>query len=204
MIRFPTGLAWVAAFALCVAAPARGHGGVAFEDDQCVINIGYLQAHFKIYLPEARGHEQFCEDLPEAGHGVFVMEYTRPGLDTVPIEFRIVRNVTGLDRFADEAAVRAIPDLDAVTVMHRPPAPHPGVFTAQHVFEREDAYIGIVTAQLPGSAQAQVAVFPFRVGRKGPGPWVWLLLVAAVAQLGAWLASGRLKEWRQRRATIHD
>lgn len=200
MIRIPTILVSVAVFVAGAPGELAAHGGVAFEDDQCVINIGYLQAHFKIYLPEKRGHEQFCEDLPVAGHGVFVMEYTRPGLDEVPIDFRIVRNVTGLDRFADEAAVRAIPDLDAVSVMHLPPAPHPGVFTAQHVFEQEDAYIGIVTARLPGSAQNQVAVFPFRVGRQGPGPWAWLLLVAAVAQLGVWLASGRLTEWRQRRA----
>lgn len=200
MMRLPTCLAWTAALAVCAPVPVAGHGGVAFEDDQCVINIGYLQAHFKIYLPEASGHEQFCEDLPATGHGVFVMEYTRPGLDNVPIEFRIVRNVTGMDRFADEAAVSAIPDLDAVTVMHQPLAPHPGVFTAQHVFNQTDAYIGIVTAHLPGSEQAQVAVFPFRVGRQGPGPWAWLLLIAAIAQLGAWLASGRIAEWRRRRA----
>src|SRR5690606_3770944 len=32
---------------------AMAHGGVAFEDDRCVINIGFLTAHFTIYQPHS-------------------------------------------------------------------------------------------------------------------------------------------------------
>ena len=40
---------------LCLANGVQiafGHGGVVLEEDLCVINIGYLQAHFKIYVPQ--------------------------------------------------------------------------------------------------------------------------------------------------------
>ena len=52
-----------------------GHGGVVEEDDLCVIKIGYLRAHFKIYVPAERQHQEYCEDIPVRGDSVFVMEY---------------------------------------------------------------------------------------------------------------------------------
>ena len=45
---------------------AVGHGGVAFEEDLCVIRIDFLTAHFTAYQPETSGSEEFCEDVPDA------------------------------------------------------------------------------------------------------------------------------------------
>ncbi len=47
------GLALLAAF----PCNALAHGGVVDDGDLCVINIGYLKAHFKIYVPEERQHQ---------------------------------------------------------------------------------------------------------------------------------------------------
>ena len=52
-------------------SPASAHGGVVEEDDLCVINIGYLRAHFKIYVPEQSGHRDYCEDIPVRGTSLF-------------------------------------------------------------------------------------------------------------------------------------
>ncbi len=60
---------------------AFGHGGVVLEEDLCVINIGYLQAHFNIYVPQEHQRQEFCEDIPSTGESLFVMEYLHPGLD---------------------------------------------------------------------------------------------------------------------------
>jgi len=82
------------------AQPASGHGGVVEEEDACVIRFSYLKAHFTVYQPRTSGREEYCEDLPDAAESVFVLEYLHDQLATVPIDFRIVRNVTGKGRFA--------------------------------------------------------------------------------------------------------
>ena len=42
------------------------------EEDLCVIKVGYLEAHFKVYLPRSGARTEFCEDLPRAGETLFV------------------------------------------------------------------------------------------------------------------------------------
>ncbi len=169
-------------------AVACAHGGVVAEDDLCVINIGYLQAHFKVYVPAASGHRDYCEDIPVRGETVFVMEYLHDGLSTAPIEFRIIRNTTGKGRFAQLADVEALPDLDALTVRYEAPAAAPDVFTLLHEFETDGDYIGIVTAGGAQPGRTHTAVFPFYVGARGFGVWPWILLALLLLQLnfGFW------------------
>lgn len=164
-----------------------GHGGVVLEDDQCLIRMGYLEAHFKVYLPEQRGHEQFCEDLPVAGEAVFVMEYLHDSLSALPVEFRIIRNVTGLGRFARWEDIQAIEDLDAVTVHHRPAAVVPDVFTTRHRFEGRGEYVGVVRVTPRHGDRELYAVFPFAVGFRGFGFWPWLAAFVGFVLLNGWL-----------------
>ena len=116
------------------ASLAHGHGGVVEEDDICVIRISYLKAHFKIYQPRIDGHDEYCEDLPNATESIFVMEYLHDELQRVPIDFRIIRDVTGKGRFARWEDVAAIEDLDSVTVFYQPAVIEPDVFTVIHEF----------------------------------------------------------------------
>ena len=156
--------------------PALGHGGVMLEDDLCVIKVGYLEAHFKVYLPRTRQRSEFCEDLPDTGEAVFVMEYLHSRFGDVPIEFRVIRNVTGLGRFARWQDVAALTDLEPITVFHQGARTEPDVFTVVLDFEEPGEYIGIVTATPPNAERAYSAVFPFEVGFTGFGYWPWLLL----------------------------
>lgn len=184
---------------LAMPGPAIGHGSVSAEDDLCLIEIGYFKAHFKIYLPDRKGHEQYCEDLPGAGDSVFVMEYVHSGLSDVPIDFRIIRNVTGQGRFTRLADVEGIEDLGAVTVFHHPAEAQRDVFTARHRFDEAGKFVGIVTLEQPDTGETYTAVFPFDVGFTGFGYWPLFALVLIVLQLNYLWMSGWFSKWRRKR-----
>ncbi len=188
MILVVAGLAWAAA-----SEPAAAHGGVVEEDDICVIKVNYLRAHFKIYQPRVSGHEQFCEDLPEATESVFVMEYMHDALQTMPVDFRIIRDVTGKGRFARPRDVEQIDDLDAVTVFYKAPLVEPDVYTISHTFEEEGDFIGIVSATHPESGTVYAAVFPFEVGFTGWGYWPFILGLLILIQIQYLVMSRRAK-----------
>ncbi|MBT8098462.1 MAG: hypothetical protein KJO82_01865 [Gammaproteobacteria bacterium] len=175
------------------------HGGVVEEDDLCVIKISYLKAHFKIYQPRIDGHEEYCEDLPNASESVFVMEYLHDELKTLPIDFRIIRNVTGKGRFARIEDIADIEDIDGVTVYYAAPRIEPDVYTELFDFTEEGDYIGIVSAR-PGTNQREhIAVFPFEVGFSGLGYWPLIAVLLLAIQLHYLFMSGRIEKWRASR-----
>jgi hypothetical protein len=176
---------------------SNGHGGVVEEADLCVIKISYLKAHFKIYQPLTDGHEEYCEDLPNATESIFVMEYLHDELGRIPVDFRIIHDVTGKGRFARWEDVAAIDDLDAVTVLHQAASIEPDVFTAMYDFSEEGDYIGIVTATPNDGDRLHIAVFPFEVGYTGFGYWPLLVAALLLIQLQYLYMSGRFKRWRQ-------
>ena len=171
------------------------HGGVVEEDDVCVIKVNYLRAHFKIYQPRVTGHEQFCEDLPAASESVFVMEYMHDALQTMPVDFRIIRDVTGKGRFARMEHVEAIEDLDAATVFHKAAVLEPDVYAVTHTFEEEGDFIGIVSARNTESNVVYAAVFPFEVGFTGWGYWPLLIGLLVLIQIQYLAMSGRRRRW---------
>ena len=196
-LMFPTlltrlAVACATGYLMLSTVPAAAHGSVALEDDLCAIQIGYLRAHFKIYLTRTHEHRDFCEDIPAVGETIFVMEYQHAGLSDVPIDFRIIRNVTGMGSFARWEDVATIDDLDAVTVLYQPPSIVPDVFTLLHRFDQPGEFVGIVTAAVDG-AEPYTAVFPFEVGFTGFGYWPLIVLLAVALQLNYWFMSGRLK-----------
>jgi len=184
---------------LLSSALTQAHGSVAAEDDLCLIEIGYYKAHFKIYLPDRRRHQQFCEDLPSAGESIFVMEYVHTGLSEAPIDFRIIRNVTGQGRFTRLSDVEQIEDLEGVTVFHQPARAQPDVFAVRHEFTETGKFVGIVTLAQPDSGKIYTAVFPFDVGFTGFGYWPLFGLFALLLQLNYLWMSGRLSKWRRKR-----
>jgi len=180
---------------LLLPADISAHGGVVEEDDLCVIKVSYLRAHFKIYQPRASGLEQYCEDLPVASESVFVMEYEHDSLAIMPIDFRIIRDVTGKGRFARMQDVQEIADLDAVTVFYRQPEIEPDVYTVLHNFDEEGDFIGIVSARHPETGKLYSAVFPFEVGFTGLGYWPLIIGLLVVIQVQYLFMSGRLRRW---------
>jgi hypothetical protein len=189
---------------LLLASPSAvlAHGGVVEEDDVCVIKVNYLRAHFKIYQPRVSGHEQFCEDLPAAGESVFVMEYMHDALQVMPIDFRIIKNVTGKGRFAQMEHVEALEDIEAVTVFHRASVQEPDVYTVAHTFEEEGDFIGIVSAKHPETGVVYAAVFPFEVGFTGWGYWPLLIGLLVLIQINYLVMGGRFRRWFRKAAPL--
>ncbi|MDH3441417.1 MAG: hypothetical protein OEM63_11740 [Gammaproteobacteria bacterium] len=190
------------ALAACVSLTpgiATAHGSVTPEDDICIIRIGYYKAHFKIYLPAIRGHKEYCEDIPDTGETVFVMEYEHSGLGDVPIDFRIIRNVTGQGVFTALEDVQAIDDLDAVTVIHHDAAIQQDVFTVMYEFDEQGEFVGIVKVRNPETSKLYTAVFPFEVGFAGIGWWPWFALVGVILQINYLWMSGWFGRWRRSR-----
>jgi len=180
---------------------AVAHGGVVEEDDLCIIKVDYLRAHFKVYQPRVSGHEQFCEDLPVASESIFVMEYQHDALASMPIDFRIIRDVTGKGRFARMEDVAQIEDLESATVFFQSALTEPDVFTVMHDFMEEGDFIGIVSATQPDTNKVYAAVFPFEVGFTGLGYWPFFVAALVLLQLQYLLMGGRLKRWVAKRSS---
>ena len=180
---------------------AAAHGGVAFEDDLCVINIDFLQAHFTVFQPETRESDEFCEDIPDVARSVFVMEYLHSLLPEMAIDFRIIRDINEVGRYATLDDVLAIDDLEAATVYYEPPRIEPGGFyTASYEFDAEGTYIGVVTADHPTEDRYYTAVFYFQVGGADYGTLPLFLALLLVLQTGYWLSNGGWERRKQRLA----
>lgn len=186
-------LCMMLACALSLSGPgvAGAAGGVVMTDEGCTMHIDFYSARFTAYQPETRGNEEFCEELPEAGPTLFVLDYLHPSLKLVPVDFRIIRNVTGQGRFAKPEDVAALGDLEPHTVFYHPPEVRPDAsLQVEYDFADEGEYIGIVTAGHPTNDRTYEAVFPFEVGRGVRWGLAIGVLLIAVAAL-AW--------WRRRR-----
>ncbi len=193
-------LALMSSCCLLTSGIANGHGGVAFEDDLCVISIDFLQAHFTVFQPETRQDEEFCEDIPDLGNAIFVMEYLHALLSEMSLDFRIVRDVNEVGRFASWDDVLAIEDLEAATVFYQPAQIEPGgYYRASYAFEAAGTYIGVVTAQHPIEDRDYNAVFYFQVGGRDWGTIPFFVLLLLLAQLGYWYSNGGFARWKEKR-----
>ncbi len=183
-------------FTLILSHFVQAHGGVVLEEDLCIIKIGFYQAHFTIFQPRSQAHEQFCEDLPDTGETVFVVEYLHNGLEDLPVDFRIVRNTTNLGRYATWEDVQAIDDLQAITVFYHPPKREPDVLAYLHDFDTSGDFIGVVTALHPDTQVLYTAVFPFAVGSYGLDYRAVTVACVTLVPLIFWLFSWRRKKTR--------
>ena len=84
-------------------ALTHAHGGVSVEDDISLMKLGKYRSHFTGYQPERRSTQEFCEDIPEVGKVVMVMDFMSDELRTMQTDFRIIRDVKKIGRSATEA-----------------------------------------------------------------------------------------------------
>lgn len=132
---------------------ALAHGGLSMDEDTCKLRVGSYVMHFVGYQPDSpSGPKEFCEDIPETGHTVVVLDYVDDELRDLLAEVRIIRD-TGSEA-----------DLDQITVLHLPPALHPtGSLNFEIDFKEPGKFVGLVSV---GSGGKMVSRFPFSVGRK--------------------------------------
>jgi hypothetical protein len=176
------------------------HGGVVAEEDLCIIEIGIFRAHFTIYQPETRASKEFCEDIPDVGNAVFVLDYLHDSLQEVPVDFRIIRDVTNRTIYANWADIQSISDLDAATEFYQPPK----IFTnaslsVSYTFKEKGWYTGIVTTRHPTKDLKYQAVFGFHVGRRDLGFLPFIVLIIIGVQAHYWISSGGYRKWQDAR-----
>ena len=175
---------------------ADAHGGVVFEEDVCVIKIGFLTAHFTIYQPETSASQEYCEDIPDVSDTIFVLDYLHDSMKEMPVDFRIVRDVDDLGIYAKWEDVEKMENIEHDTVFYQHPVKKAdSVLTVDHVFAEPGSYIGIVTAQHPTLDKTYSAVFPFSVGGTSLGYLPLFLLLGVLAQISYWMGNGTLARW---------
>lgn len=171
----------VATLILLLPLEAGAHGGVSIEDDNCILKIAAMRAHFTGYQPEVRATQEFCEDIPELGRAIIVIDYITPALREQSVEFRVLRDVKNRKAAGRYEDLGNAEEIDAATVVKMPAGIYPrGTLTFDHVFDVSGWYIGFLTATDPKTGKVEHSVFPFRVGVRHYGRYVG----AAIFSLG--------------------
>lgn len=174
---------------------AQAHGGVSMEDDICVMRIGTMRAHVAGYQPEHRATQEFCEDIPEVGRAIIVVDFTDPVLRESTIDFRILRDTQGLGAKARYEALGDAAQIEAATLLKLPTTTYPrGTVTVDHQFAEAGWHIGVLTATDAKSGQAIHSVFPFRVGVRS----YWKYLVPFIGIMALGLLIQRLSSRRKK------
>ena len=169
-------------------APAGAHGAVTMENDVCKMQIGRMFMHFTGYQPQS-SRAEFCQDIPEVGRAIIVLDMVDKELRDTPISFEVVRVTRS----------SVIPDFDAVDrkdiiiKLDRKTYPS-GSIRADMTFTEPGNYIGMVMADIGSPI---IATFPFSVGQnsfwRSMAMFVGALTVAA-AGIFTWLRKRALRE----------
>lgn len=193
-------LALIMAGLVLLSSNANSHGGVVYDEDVCVLNIGFLMAHFTGYQPQTRGAEEFCEDIPEVAESVFVIDYLHDFMKEMQVDFRIIKDVESFGRYAKWDDIQGLDDIERDTIFYLPAEKRAnGVLTASHRFEEAGGYIGIVIARHPTEDKAYNAVFFFQVGGTDYGYLPLFATLIVLLQLTYLASTGTLQRFVRRR-----
>ncbi len=171
---------------LTISPNLNAGGGMVLQDDVCTLEIGFYSAHFTVYQPTSQGNTEFCQSFPDTGETLFVLDYLHNSMQEVPIDFRIIRDTSGLGEYVQLTDVEALEDLQAVTELYQPPVvQRDASLRISHHFDQAGDYIGIVTAGHPSNGKTYSAVFPFSVAQSNYTAWfAGLLLLIPLAYFG--------------------
>ena len=159
---------------MCMTAGAFAHGGVAVEDDTCIMTIGTYKAHFTGYQPQVRASQEFCEDIPMVAESIIVLDFISRPLRDMLIDFRIVKDVNEVGVTATIDDLGSAEDIERATMFRRPPEKFPRGsvdVTIEFIDEGTD------------TRREYVSVFPFSVGVTNW--WARLKWIVAPLLLGA-------------------
>lgn len=148
---------------------AQSHGGVSMEDDTCIMRIGTMRAHFTGYQPEQRATQEFCEDIPELGKAIIVVDFIDKALRTYAVEFRVLRDAKDLGKRARYEDLGDAVAIESATLVKMDPQLYPkGTLTFEQNFTTPGWFIGMLSATDPATGQTTHSVFPFQVGVQHP------------------------------------
>lgn len=180
-----------AALALLVPAALFAHGGVSMEDDRCIMRIGAYRAHFTGYQPELRATQEFCEDIPELGRAIFVIDFIDPVLRRHDVEFRVLRDTRELGRRARLEDLGDSAAIEAATLFKLDAQTYPkGTLSFEQRFEQPGWFIGMLSTTDADGRQLH-SVFPFQVGISHPWRYVPAFVLVVALSLLLYRLTGR-------------
>ncbi|MBL6750316.1 MAG: hypothetical protein ISP90_07320 [Nevskia sp.] len=179
------------AMLLC-GAQARAHGGVSMKDDVCIMHIGPFKSHFVGYQPELRATQEFCEDIPELGRAIIVMDFIDSPLRDMGVQFLVLKDVHGLGKRAMYMDLGSADDIKAATLFSTDAQKYPrGTVTVDNTFSAPGWYIGVLNATNERTGEVYHSVFPFRVGVKSYWRYFPYFLIVVALSLVLYRMTGR-------------
>ena len=164
-----------------LVSQALAHGGVSVEGNACIMRIGPYMMNFSGYQPETQSYQQFCDDIPDVGRTVIVLDVEQLSggsaqggvnlndLRNMAIDFRVLRNV---GQASDDV------DMEKNTEVYMPAKKYPGgTLHFEHDFKEKANYIGLVTAT-DDHGRSYVSRFPFAVGTAFGKELIGVVMVA--------------------------
>jgi len=149
-------LAVVATATLGAATQAHAHGGVSIDAGQCIMKIGPDTMSFTGYQP-LKSRETFCDDIPDVGPTIIVLDAQQDELRDMSLDMRVVRNVGQKDPSEN---------LEANTEIYVPAKKYKsGTLNFEYNFAKNGNFIGLVTAKSDDGSKVYTSVFPFAVGQ---------------------------------------
>jgi len=149
-------LAALAVAALAASGEAYAHGGVSLDQGQCIMKLGPDTMSFTGYQP-IKSRETFCDDIPDVGPTIIVLDAQQDELRDMALEIRILRNVGQKDDNEN---------MEANTEIHVPAKKYKtGTLNFEYNFAKEGNYIGLVTARSDDGSKVYTSRFPFAVGQ---------------------------------------
>ena len=188
---------------ICLGAPgllgwsaALGHGALSMDEDACKLAVGPYFMHFTGYQPSSAGNQEFCEDIPNTGQTIMVLDSIDDILREMEIEIRVIQDVPGgVDPQGDDVIYQPFRNNSR------------GSITVMHNFEQKGPFVGLVSARR-GDEQ-YTARFPFSVGLPPPASdtasggvsWLYTASGAAIVLL---IAGVRVARRRKALGTAAD
>ena len=165
------------------------HGGVSIEDDRCILKAGPYIMHFTGFQPEQSQSEEFCEDIPNVGSAIIVLDYIDKQLRDMAVDFRIIEDVNNVGNYATIDDLGSESDIEQNTVYYLPSKlRRSGSFNVEYNFTEPGRFIGMVKVDDIPNGEEYVSVFPFGVGYglgiTGFNPsrlWFTILLLSGAA-----------------------
>ena len=177
---------------LMVTTQVVAHGGVSLEDDLCIMRIGQYRAHFTGYQPQARASQEFCEDIPELGEAIIVLDFLDPALRDMDIEFEVIADPSGKGAKAQLADIEQALESGTHRLHRTTSARYPGgSFNVNLSISEPGWYVGILTAVASDREVSEISVFPFSVGVRDYSSVIKWVIGILVLSLIFYLLSAR-------------
>ena len=181
------------------------HGGVAIEDDRCVLKAGPYIMHFTGFQPEQSQSEEFCEDIPDVGSAIIVLDYIDKQLRDMAVDFRIIEDVNNIGNYATIDDLGSDSDIEQNTVYYLPSRlRRTGSFNVEYNFTEPGRFIGMVKVDDIPNGNEYTSVFPFGVGYGqgasvvNPSRWWFTILLISAGVVMIYTIKKQEKERREK------